>query len=43
MEAALRYAKAFERITGKPFEEDLEEPKSRIARNVAAWVAAHPA
>jgi phosphoribosylaminoimidazole-succinocarboxamide synthase len=42
VEAALRYAKAFERITGRPFEEDLEDPKARIERNVAAWVAAHP-
>ena len=42
MEAALRYAKAFARITGKEFEENLDEPQARIEKNVAAWMAAHP-
>ena len=43
IEAALRYAKAFARITGREFEENSEAPAGRIAKNVTAWIAAHPA
>jgi phosphoribosylaminoimidazole-succinocarboxamide synthase len=34
--AALRYAHAFERITGASFEPNLEEPKPRMERNLRA-------
>lgn len=34
VEAAARYAEAFERITGEPFEPDLEDPAIRIPRNL---------
>jgi phosphoribosylaminoimidazole-succinocarboxamide synthase len=34
VEAAARYAEAFERITGQPFEPDLEDPAVRIPRNL---------
>ncbi len=41
-EAAIRYAHAFERITGHAFEGNLEEPRARLERNIEAWIAAHP-
>jgi phosphoribosylaminoimidazole-succinocarboxamide synthase len=34
VEAARRYAEAFETITGRAFQPDLEEPAARIARNL---------
>jgi phosphoribosylaminoimidazole-succinocarboxamide synthase len=34
VEAAARYAEAFERITGSAFEPDLEDPAARIPRNL---------
>jgi phosphoribosylaminoimidazole-succinocarboxamide synthase len=39
IEASRRYLTAIERITGRNFEPDLEEPVSRIRRNVARYLA----
>lgn len=34
LEAALRYARAYEALTGEPFEPDTEDPRVRLARNL---------
>jgi phosphoribosylaminoimidazole-succinocarboxamide synthase len=39
IESARRYLETIERITGRPFEPNLEEPLARIARNVASYLS----